>query len=244
MVVASVRAEGVPSLGLPGTGQGTRHAPTKNPGCARRSGGLLLAATSPAIAIIDGTTDTTGRFPNVGGLQLRLDGEWFDFCTGTLVAPNVVLTAAHCTSFFTGEVGDEDELGPDDWRISFEADLATARRTTARTTSSFTRLARQRGRTGRRQLENVIPQGRPGGHRAGLSHRGGRRRDSGSGGRRWLPGRARPDQRDVHGGRLWHRRICHWQRRVANGDHGVRRGPQLQGCLGDHKPGPVPRTGS
>ena len=83
---------------------------------------LLLAATSPAIAIIDGTTDTTGRFPNVGGLQLRLDDEWFDFCTGTLVAPNVVLTAAHCTAFFTGEVGDEDELGPDDWRISFDAD--------------------------------------------------------------------------------------------------------------------------
>ena len=83
---------------------------------------LLLAATGPAIAIIDGTTDTTGRFPNVGGLQLQSGGEWFDFCTGTLVAPNVVLTAAHCTSFFTGEVGDADELGPDDWRISFEVD--------------------------------------------------------------------------------------------------------------------------
>ena len=83
---------------------------------------LLLTATSPAAAVIDGTTDTTNSFPNVGGLQLQFDGEWFDFCTGTLVAPNVVLTAAHCTAFFDGDVGDPDALGPDDWRVSFEAD--------------------------------------------------------------------------------------------------------------------------
>lgn len=83
---------------------------------------LLLTATAPAAAVIDGTTDTTNSFPNVGGLQLQFDGEWFDFCTGTLVAPDVVLTAAHCTAFFDGDVGDPDALGPDDWRVSFEAD--------------------------------------------------------------------------------------------------------------------------
>lgn len=83
---------------------------------------LVLAITTPASAVIDATTDTTNSFPNVGGLQLQNDGEWFDFCTGTLVAPDVVLTAAHCSDFFTGDVGDPDELGPDDWRISFEAD--------------------------------------------------------------------------------------------------------------------------
>ena len=66
---------------------------------------LLLITSAPAMAVIDGTTDTTSRFPNVGGLQVRSGGEWFDFCSGTLVAPDVVLTAAHCTDFFAGAGG-------------------------------------------------------------------------------------------------------------------------------------------
>ena len=39
---------------------------------------LLLTTTAPATAVIDGTTDTTNSFPNVGGLQLRDGGQWFD----------------------------------------------------------------------------------------------------------------------------------------------------------------------
>jgi hypothetical protein len=87
---------------------------------------LLLTTPSPASAVIDGTTDTEGLYPAVGGLQIRFDGEWFDFCSGTLVAPDVVLTAAHCTNFFTNTVGDPDTFGLDDWRVTFELDTNDA----------------------------------------------------------------------------------------------------------------------
>ncbi len=58
-------------------------------------GGLLLA--SPAAAITNGAPDGNGH-PNVGGLvsdTQYADGTWI-YCSGTLVAPTVFLTAAHC----------------------------------------------------------------------------------------------------------------------------------------------------
>lgn len=77
---------------------------------------LLLAA--PAGAVIDGTSDTNNLYSNVGVLQLQEGEEWFDFCSGTLVREDVVLTAAHCTDFLVDE--GPDGFGPNDLRISFD----------------------------------------------------------------------------------------------------------------------------
>jgi hypothetical protein len=92
----------------------------------RRSGAAIVAICSilfltagQAGAVIGGTDDTANLYESVGVLQLQVDeDEWFDFCSGTLVADNVVLTAAHCTDFLVEE--GEDGFGPDDLRVTFD----------------------------------------------------------------------------------------------------------------------------
>lgn len=79
---------------------------------------LVLGIAGPAGAVIGGTDDTANVYENVGVLQLRVDGDWFDFCSGTLIRADVVLTAAHCTDFLVEE--GPDGFGPDDLRISFD----------------------------------------------------------------------------------------------------------------------------
>ena len=57
----------------------------------------VLAFAAPAAAITNGSADGNGH-PNVGGLvaaQAYSDGTWI-YCSGTLIAPKVFLTAAHC----------------------------------------------------------------------------------------------------------------------------------------------------
>ena len=57
----------------------------------------LLALAAPAAAITNGTSDGN-RHPEVGALvaaQAYSDGTW-TYCSGTLIAPRVFLTAAHC----------------------------------------------------------------------------------------------------------------------------------------------------
>jgi hypothetical protein len=56
-----------------------------------------LAAAASAAAITNGTPGGNGH-PNVGGLVAETqysDGTWI-YCSGTLIAPDVFLTAAHC----------------------------------------------------------------------------------------------------------------------------------------------------
>jgi hypothetical protein len=68
--------------------------------------------------VIGGTSDTSNHYANVGALQLQVGSNWFDFCSGTLVREDVVLTAAHCVDFLVEE--GPDGFGPDDLRISFD----------------------------------------------------------------------------------------------------------------------------
>jgi hypothetical protein len=79
---------------------------------------VLLFVAGPAGAVIGGTDDTGNVYENVGVLQLHVGSDWFDFCSGTLIRTDVVLTAAHCTDFLVEE--GPDGFGPDDLRISFD----------------------------------------------------------------------------------------------------------------------------
>lgn len=60
------------------------------------AGVLLVVAAAPASAITFGEVDTENTYSNVGGLLFEFEGEHFLGCTGTLIAPDVFLTAAHC----------------------------------------------------------------------------------------------------------------------------------------------------
>lgn len=59
---------------------------------------LALALTIPAQAITFGQPDE-GRHPNVGALGYWVDGAPWITCSGTLIAPDVFLTAAHCVNW-------------------------------------------------------------------------------------------------------------------------------------------------
>jgi trypsin len=53
-----------------------------------------LITTAPAHAIVGGTNAPSGKYPWIA--DVTIDGQFG--CTGSLIAPNVVLTAAHCGS--------------------------------------------------------------------------------------------------------------------------------------------------
>lgn len=59
-----------------------------------------LTVAGSASPLIGGTPTGTSQHTNVGAFGVVLNGTFLEVCTGTVIAPNVVLTAGHCTVFF------------------------------------------------------------------------------------------------------------------------------------------------
>ena len=72
-------------------------------------GSLLLPPKTSAITY--GFVDSNNQFRNTGAFIVRsTNGENFPICSGTLITPNVFLTAAHCTLFYTQELAPEGDV--------------------------------------------------------------------------------------------------------------------------------------
>ena len=77
---------------------------------------FLLVSPMHAGAITGGQVDTADRYPFVGLLAFYDAGDYSHRCTGTLVSPTVVLTAAHCTQGMDLAYGYFQVVVPDDFR--------------------------------------------------------------------------------------------------------------------------------
>jgi secreted trypsin-like serine protease len=81
---------------------------------------LFALVPTSAGAITNGQKDTQNKYPFVGLLAFYdADGEYMHRCSGTLLSPTVVLTAAHCTdgtasayAYFSVEVPDDFRENP------------------------------------------------------------------------------------------------------------------------------------
>ena len=72
-------------------------------------GTILFIGPPPTQAITYGFVDSNGTYSNAGAFIVKSSstGEIFPICSGTLITPNVFLTAGHCTSFFTQDLAPE-----------------------------------------------------------------------------------------------------------------------------------------
>lgn len=92
--------------------------------------GVLLINPFSAQAITYGYVDTNNTYSNVGAFIVKApSGEIYPLCSGTLIAPNVFLTASHCTQYFTAVLA---PLGYTAY-VSFDTSIPSGSLTTRRT---------------------------------------------------------------------------------------------------------------
>jgi secreted trypsin-like serine protease len=90
----------------------------------------LLISPFRVEAITYGYVDTKNTYSNVGAFIVKSpSGEIYPLCSGTLITPNVFLTASHCTQYFT------DVLAPLGYTayVSFDNLIPSGSQTTRRT---------------------------------------------------------------------------------------------------------------
>jgi len=79
---------------------------------------MLIAA--PLVQAITFGQPDGDEHPNVGAMIVQLDGDYYLFCSGTLIAPDVFLTAAHCTAAAASYGAD-----PHDVYVTFDPNAET-----------------------------------------------------------------------------------------------------------------------
>jgi hypothetical protein len=79
-----------------------------------------LIAMPQAVGITFGEPDGNGH-PNVGAMFVTFGGDPVPVCSGSLIAPDVFLTAAHCI-VVTEQIADEEEVEPG-YFVSFDSEL-------------------------------------------------------------------------------------------------------------------------
>ncbi len=90
----------------------------------------MLITSSRVKAITYGYVDSKNTYSNVGAFIVKSPtGEIYPICTGTLITPNVFLTASHCTQYFT------NELAPQGYTayVSFDGSIPFGNLTTTKT---------------------------------------------------------------------------------------------------------------
>ena len=90
----------------------------------------LLVTPARVRAITYGFVDVNNAYPNVGAFIVQSpSGEIYPLCSGTLIAPNVFLTASHCTAYYTDVL---EPLGYTAY-VSFDSPIAYGDQTSKKT---------------------------------------------------------------------------------------------------------------